>query len=112
MDFFKKNITIIRNRFLFLKNQNESATGITPYRDWFIMVAMAILIGAVFISVSLYLFIVINGDEGTAPVESGMNASGFVNQEQLEEVLQSFSRKENEFQELLKTPPRLVDPSL
>lgn len=112
MDFFKKSITMALGRLSFLRNQNEGVAEITPFRDWFTIVIMTGVVGAIFISVASYLFIVINSDERVKIETAGIGVFESVNKEQLGEALQLFSQKKDVYGKLFETPPNIIDPSL
>ena len=102
----------MRDRLLFFKNQNEGTDGVTPYKDWFIIVVMMIIVGMIFVSVAMYLFAVVGGDESVKSERAGVSTLESVDKERLEEALRLFSQRESVFQELFKTQPRVIDPSL
>ena len=102
----------MRERLLFFKNQNEGTASVTPYKDWFIIVVMMIIVGMVFVSVAMYLFTVVGSDENIKSERAGVSTLESVDKERLEEALRLFSQRESVFQELFKTPPRVIDPSL
>ncbi len=112
MELFKKNTPRAQNYLLFSFDGGWSRFSITPYRDWFLLIVAGVLFGVALASVSLYLFLIFNDNEGIIVESAGSEKTESVYETKLKSALMLFEEKKNTREKLLISPPFIVDPSL
>ena len=112
MKLFKKNISNTQNNFLFLFDGGALRFSITPYRDWFLLIIAGVVLGAVLVSVSVYLFLIFNNHEAVTILSSDNTQFESINETKLKSALALFEEKKNTREKLLTSPPLIIDPSL
>ncbi|MBI2108949.1 MAG: hypothetical protein HYT93_02075 [Parcubacteria group bacterium] len=109
---FQNIISTIKKGFSFLKLSHKGSFDINPYRDWLILIILMLVVGVLLVTIAVYLFVIINTDEGANIETVGALRSEVVHVDALKEVLKLFKEKEILFQELFSNRPEIIDPSL
>jgi len=112
MNIFKKFITAIKEHLQYFARVEHTEFEITPYRDWLMLVIVMAVASAILVGAAVYLFFLANSSEIAAIQETETRLFESVNEERLDEVSQIFTEREETFEKLLQTPPRIIDPSL
>lgn len=113
MEFsFKKIFQSFQNHVLPFTYRQGGEVVITPHRDWLVLIAGGVFLGAIFVFVAVFLFIIVNEDETSSLISGERAPIRPIATEKLKSVIEMYQERERQFDALFNEAPSIADPSL
>lgn len=104
----KNSIKSIFNR----KGKDRSKVQFNVYKDWVILLTLFFILLVAVAAVNVYLFTEINKDEIFIKQRPAGEEIEMLDSDKLEEVIEVFDNRSENFNNLLKDKPDVIDPAL